>query len=150
LDFHDIEDEMPHTSELVAVIAKLHQETSSPNGKFGFHVGVYGGCQPIDTSWTDTWEEFFTRIFKNSLKGEKAIQGHDDEMTELGEAMIGKVIPRLLAPMESGGRSLKPCLLHGDLWHGNVGIDLATDEPMLYDFCSFYGHNECRHCRLMC
>ncbi|ERF71821.1 hypothetical protein EPUS_01736 [Endocarpon pusillum Z07020] len=136
LDFHDIEDEMPHTSELVSVIAKLHQETLSPNGKFGFHVGIYGGCQPIDTSWTDTWEEFFTRTFQNSLKGEEAIQGHDYEMTELGEAMINKVIPRLLRPMESGGRKLKPCLLHGDLWHGNVGIDLATDEPMLYDFSS--------------
>ncbi len=84
------------------------------------------------------------------MKGEQAIQGHDHEMAELGEAMIKTVIPWLLRPMESGGRKLKPCLLHGDLWHGNIGIDLATHEPMLHDFCSLYGHNECRHRGLIC
>ena len=57
--------------------------------------------------------------------------------------MCDKVIPRLLRPMETGTRRLKPTLVHGCLWHGNVGVDVKTDEPMLYDCCAFYGHHEC-------
>jgi protein-ribulosamine 3-kinase len=44
--------------------------------------------------------------------------------------------------MESDGRKLKPTLVHGDLWHGNVGINIANEEVVLYDCCSFYGHHE--------
>ena len=61
----------------------------------------------------------------------------------LDTAMIDKVIPRLLRPMETGGRSIKPSLVHGDLWCGNVAVDSATGRPLIYDPASFYAHNEC-------
>ena len=31
---------------------------------------------------------------------------------------LEKVVPRLLLPLQSDGRVLKPCLLHGDCWDG--------------------------------
>jgi len=58
--------------------------------------------------------------------------------------MLGKVIPRLLRPMETGGRSIKPALVHGDLWCGNAAVDTQTDRPLIYDPASFYAHNECK------
>lgn len=82
---------------------------------------------------------------RNMLETEKSIQGSDPEMDELAEKLVSKVIPRLLRPMETGGNQVKPVLLHADLWHGNVGVDMKTDEPVLYDCGSFYGHNEYDH-----
>lgn len=58
--------------------------------------------------------------------------------------MIEKVIPRLLKPMETNGRSIKPSLVHGDLWYDNAAVDTATDRPLIYDPASFYAHNECK------
>jgi protein-ribulosamine 3-kinase len=143
VEFRDMADELPPVPEFVAVIATLHQKSSSPNGKFGFDVPTSQSLQ-LENTWCDTWEEFFTRAMRGTVDLEQAIQGHCDELKELSEKMYTKVIPRLLRPMESGGRSLKPTLVHGDLWHGNVGVDMETDRPILFDCCAFYGHHECK------
>jgi protein-ribulosamine 3-kinase len=55
---------------------------------------------------------------------------------------LSKVVPRLLLPLQSNGRVLKPCLLHGDCWDGNTATDAQTGEAFVFDACSFYGHNE--------
>jgi len=130
--------ELPPAPEFAAVIAKL----SLPNGKFGFHVPTSQSLQ-LDDSWCDTWEEFFTRPMRGMVDLERSIQGHSDELQVLAEQMYTKVIPRLLHPMETGGRALNPVLLHGDLWHGNVGINTETYQPILYDCYAFYSHHEC-------
>jgi protein-ribulosamine 3-kinase len=144
VEFKDMADELPPVPEFVAVIATLHQRSSSPDGKFGFQVPTSQSLQ-LENAWCDTWEEFFTRAMRGTVDLEQAIQGHNEELQELAEKMYTKVIPRLLRPMESGGRSLKPTLVHGGLWHGNVGVDMETDKPILFDCCAFYGHHECRH-----
>jgi fructosamine-3-kinase len=41
--------------------------------------------------------------------------------------LLKKVIPRLLDPLETDGRSIKPVLLHGDLWLGNVSFQKASE-----------------------
>jgi protein-ribulosamine 3-kinase len=63
-------------------------------------------------------------------------------MDALSADMMTNVVPRLLRPMETGGNSIKPVLLHGDMWHGNVSIDNQTNKPMLYDPGCLYGHRE--------
>ena len=72
---------------------------------------------------------------------------------------LEKVVPRLLLPLQSDGRILKPCLLHGDCWDGeyvwfsqllrflltgagNTALDTKTGKAFVFDVCSFYGHNE--------
>lgn len=55
---------------------------------------------------------------------------------------LEKVVPRLLLPLQSKGRVLKPSLLHGDCWDGNTATDKNTGEAFVFDVCSFYGHNE--------
>ncbi|KAL9093908.1 MAG: hypothetical protein Q9165_003831 [Trypethelium subeluteriae] len=55
---------------------------------------------------------------------------------------LEKVVPRLLLPLQSEGRQLKPCLIHGDCWDGNTAMDANTGDAFVFDVCSFYGHNE--------
>jgi fructosamine-3-kinase len=136
-------EQMPRVPELVAVMAKLHKESVSPEGKFGFQAPTSQSLQ-LENSWCDTWEEFFTRAFRGTVRHEQEIQGVNEELQRLADETSAKVIPRLLRPMESGGRRLKPTLVHGDLWHGNMGIDMVTGQVVLYDCCAFYGHNECK------
>lgn len=52
------------------------------------------------------------------------------------------IIPRLLGPLQEGGRVLKPCIIHGDLWEGNMGINLETGDSLLFDVGSYFAHNE--------
>ncbi|KAJ3578183.1 hypothetical protein NPX13_g2387 [Xylaria arbuscula] len=128
-----MDDNMPGTTEFASVVAKLHESTESPNGMFGFHIRTFGGDFPVNTSWAATWEEFFTRLMRDTMEKERAVQGPNDELDRLSPLILNHVIPRLLRPMESNGRKVKPVLLHGDLWHGNVAVDADTKEPVLYD-----------------
>ncbi|KAI1328235.1 Fructosamine/Ketosamine-3-kinase [Xylariaceae sp. FL0255] len=141
-EFRDMSDEMPGTSDFVSLIAKLHQSTESPDGKFGFHITTYGGNVALDTRWCDSWEEFFSRMMRNTMEKERAIHGPNEELDRLSPMILEQVIPRLLRPMETQGRKVKPVLIHGDLWHGNVSVDNNTDDPVLYDPCAFYAHSE--------
>lgn len=52
------------------------------------------------------------------------------------------MVPRLLLPLQSDGRVLKPSPVHGDCWDGNTAIDSETGEVFVSDTCPFYGHNE--------
>ena len=70
-------------------------------------------------------------------------QGPDVELRMLFDQMISKAIPRLLRPLETGGRQIKPSLVHGDLYSGNVSVDAMTGGPILYDATCLYAHNEC-------
>lgn len=63
------------------------------------------------------------------------------EFDQVGELVVSKVVPALLLPLQTGGRSIKPCLVHGDCWDGNT----ATGEDgraLFFDVASFYAHNE--------
>lgn len=107
---------------------------------------TYNGNLPQENGYADTWEEFFVNGFKHMLNMNISRGGPWDEMESLKLDMLNKVIPRLLRPMESNGRSIKPSLVHGDLWCGNADVDSQTDHPLIYDPASFYAHNECEIC----
>lgn len=142
-EFIDLIEELPPVAELASVIAQLHKNSVSPNGKFGFDVPTSQSLQ-LENTWCDTWEEFFDKAFRGTVELEQQIQGQNDELEELARQVCEKVIPRLLRPMETHERKLKPTLVHGDLWHGNVGINTLTDSVVLFDCCAFYGHHECK------
>jgi fructosamine-3-kinase len=142
--FYELADELPEPMEFCAKLAMLHTKSESPNGKFGFHVVTYNGNLPQENGYTDTWEEFFIRGFSHMLNLNVERGGPWEEMESLKPAMLTKVIPRLLRPIETCGRSIKPALVHGDLWYGNTAVDTRTDHPLIYDPASFYAHNECK------
>lgn len=140
--FRHTREVLPPVSELVPIIGKLHKSSKSPTGKFGFPVTTFYGRAPMDNTWTDSWEEYFTREFRSSLEVAQLQLGNDAELANLGEDFIAKVIPRLLRPLQTGGRSIKPTLCFGDLYDPNIQIDSLTRQPFLFDACCFYGHNE--------
>jgi protein-ribulosamine 3-kinase len=136
-------DTMPDPENFTALLAKLHEESESPDGRFGFHVTTYPGNLPQYTGWEESWETFFTKTMRQTLNAEIDIRGRTNELDALSQALFDKVIPRLLRPLESDGRSVKPSLVHGDLWYGNAGTDIETGECLVFDPCCFYAHNEC-------
>ena len=67
----------------------------------------------------------------------------DTEFEELKKRVMDKVIPRLLRQLETGGRSITPCLVHGDLWDGNASVNVDTGKSTIFDGTPLYAHNEC-------
>jgi len=76
------------------------------------------------------------------IEREELTRGPCPEIDKLQKPLVEKVIPRLLRPSESSGRSIKPCLVHGDLWHGNTCVSSGTNEPYAFASCALWAHNE--------
>ncbi|KAH7629759.1 Fructosamine kinase-domain-containing protein [Sordaria sp. MPI-SDFR-AT-0083] len=150
--FHTLRPATPRelSSMLPLIIKAIQQNSVSPSGKFGFHIAPFFGPPRMQhvTNWTSSWEEIFTREFRSNLAyllHSRARELKDSELNDLvrlAEQFIVKVIPRLLRPLQTGGRNIKPVLLHGDLWHGNMSIDTATGQMIIFDPYAFYGHQE--------
>lgn len=95
-------------------------------------------------AWTESWEVFFTEYIKALMVIIGTAQEADQEFRNLFEMVLEKVVPRLLRPLETGGRRIWPCLVHGDLYAGNVSVDEENLEPILYDAACLYALNECK------
>lgn len=143
-EYREMLDDIPEPHKFAKGLAELHQSSKSPTGKFGFHTTTYSGNLPQMTEWEASWEVFFSKNVRLALEHEIKAKGPDPEFDTLVPAIFDKVIPRLLRPLESDGRSVKPSLVHGDLWYANSGIDVDTDDSLVFDACCFYAHNECR------
>ncbi|KAJ5674160.1 hypothetical protein N7462_009599 [Penicillium macrosclerotiorum] len=141
-EFRNMTDELPDIDTFPVQMAELHRNGKSPDGKFGFYVTTYHGNTPIDHGWSDSWEEYFTRTTRVLLQMEQEVQGPNEEILELSKPFLEMVVPRLLRPLETDGRSIQPALIHGDLWHGNATMDGDNDTPVIFDAACFYAHNE--------
>lgn len=142
--FRNLQPQVPPLPNFVAILKRLHHTSTSPTGKFGFHCRTYWGPPVMSNEWTDSWEEFWGRQFRNDVAYVQKVYGRDDTLDSLTEEFIQKVVARLLRPLQTGGRSIKPSLCHGDLWDGNVQTDVDTGQTILFDSCAFYGHAEGR------
>ncbi|KAL2036369.1 hypothetical protein N7G274_010916 [Stereocaulon virgatum] len=135
-------DDIPEIQPFTETLAELHTKGISPNGKYGFEVPTYKGTIPQYTEWHDTWEEAFHHSLKWFMLAEEKSQGSDEEMQQLCQGVLDKVIPRLLRPLETGGRQIQPRLIHGDIWAGNASTNIDTNFPVIYDGACLYAHNE--------
>ncbi|KAF8898988.1 fructosamine kinase PKL/CAK/FruK [Infundibulicybe gibba] len=112
---------------------ELHQYTS-PRG-YGFGVPTYCGATKLKNGWYDDWETCFDNMI-GDLLAQLGPRGDYDSLCRKGDLVRKHVIPNLL-----GRLNIRPALLHGDLWSGNVGVDKAG-EPVIFDPSSYFGHNE--------
>ena len=140
--FVEMEDDLPDIDPLMQSLAELHEKGVAPNRKYGFPVPTLQGTIPQYTEWCESWETFFSRSIKIVIDNEARSQGPDPEMQDLSNAILEKVVPRLLRPLETGGRSIQPRLVHGDVWDGNVSTNTLTGQPVVFDATCIYGHNE--------
>lgn len=143
-EFVDMLDDVPSSRAWASAVAALHLNSmgKSPEGKFGFHVNTHLANVPVNNAWNVSWAEFWAQQMKSLLDQDEEIHGPDDEYTELQAKFFDVVIPRLLEPLETEGRSIKPCLIHSDLWPGNIKPKLDEDEVCMFDSSGYWGHNE--------
>jgi len=113
-DFHDMMDDMPDPLEFASVISDIHKASKgkSPNGQYGFHVPTHLANIPNNNTWQSSWEVWFTQAMGQMFEIEEKSHGKDEELERLKKGLYEKVIPRLLRPLETGGRSIEPCLIH--------------------------------------
>lgn len=141
-DYLEIDHRPPNAAKLGAKIAELHATSVSPTGKFGFHVVPYDGKLPLRAEWDSSWVSFYSKLLAGVYVLDTQVNGSWPELDAAMDVTLAKVIPRLLGPLEEDGRSVKPCLIHGDLWEENIGTDLRTGDLYIFDSCAYYAHHE--------
>ncbi|KAK8038537.1 hypothetical protein PG993_006948 [Apiospora rasikravindrae] len=140
--FVEIFNEPADPQLLPPLLARLHQQAVAPDGMYGWHVVIAGGRIPVVVGKSDSWEDFFTRYMRHMFRAEEITQGpRTPELERLSSLLFTRLIPRLLRPLETGGRNIVPTLLHTNLWDGNLGVK-EDGEPIIFDPMSMYGHNE--------
>merc|ERR1712060_899480 len=112
-------------------MASMHmQQIGERPGRFGFDVdNTIGGTPQINT-WSDDWVEFYR---DRRLRYQVQLAG-DGYITSLFDS----IAPRLGELFKDV--DVKPSVLHGDLWSGNIGS--ADGQPSIFDPAVYIGHHE--------
>jgi len=123
-----------HQAEMGKVLANLHKRT---NKYFGFDydntIGEMPQYNAVNQSIT-SWSYFFWE-YRLSFQIKYALQNKLISHNEYKKLLLIKSkIENLL------DNSIKPSLLHGDLWSGNVII--GKNSPIFIDTSCYYGHSE--------
>ncbi|KAI8545201.1 hypothetical protein RHMOL_Rhmol07G0023500 [Rhododendron molle] len=121
-------------SALGRKLAEMHKAGKSEKG-FGFDVDNTIGSTPQINTWASDWIEFYgERRLGYQLKLARDQYG-DSTIYEKGQRLVKNMGPLFENVV------IEPCLLHGDLWSGNVSSD-KNGEPVILDPACYYGHNE--------
>ncbi|EDO41346.1 predicted protein [Nematostella vectensis] len=115
-------------------IEKLNRGDADAVSKFGFPGITCCGYIPLNNQWYDNWVDFFVESRLELQLVMVLKEGSDPELQTLWEKLKAKI------PEYFAGLDIKPSLLHGDLWGGNVGE--VESNPVIFDPASFYGHHE--------
>ncbi|MCJ1466022.1 hypothetical protein MMC07_004641 [Pseudocyphellaria aurata] len=141
-DFIDMSNELPDPKRFCSRLAELHCVSESPTGKFGFHVPTCHGRFPQFVEWDGSWTSFFTKLLDDVLRRDVQNNGPWLALEKVSQRALTHVIPRLIGALELNGRSVKPSLIHGDLWEGNIGTEFDTGDIYVFDAGAYYAHNE--------
>lgn len=115
-------------------LAMLHRNATGE--RFGFAHDNYLGSTPQPNPWTEDWVEFWReRRLGHLLKLLRDQDADDAELQQAGEKVLARLDRWLAEPAEP------PCLLHGDLWRGNV-MSGPEGEPVVLDPAVYYGRRE--------
>ncbi|KAI4369907.1 hypothetical protein MLD38_018301 [Melastoma candidum] len=115
-------------------LAEMHKAGKSEKG-FGFDVENTIGSTPQINDWSSDWVQFYgERRLGYQLK--LALDQYGDRtIYEKGQRLVKNMAPLF------ENLVIEPCLLHGDLWSGNISSD-KNGEPVILDPACYYGHNE--------
>lgn len=100
-------------------------------GRFGFCVDNTIGATPQCNAWSDSWIEFYRD------------QRLDFQINRAGDASIDRLWRDLkprIGELFDDDEVIEPCILHGDLWSGNIGT--ARGAPSIFDPACYFGHHE--------
>jgi fructosamine-3-kinase len=116
--------------EMGRQLAAMHKATS--NQGFGWEINNTIGSTPQINTWTKDWTDFFT---VHRIGYQLKLARRNGGALRNGEPLL-TAIPEILA-----NRSVKPSLVHGDLWSGNASIT-DVGEPTILDPATYYGDRE--------
>ncbi|KAF4618407.1 hypothetical protein G7Y89_g14895 [Cudoniella acicularis] len=141
-EFRDVGQQPTDPVKLVTRLAGMHQRSVSPPGKFDFHISTcHAKITQVVNSWEESWCVLYTKHLGHVMGLAKPILQWP-KFDVVCKLTLEKVVPRLLLPLQSDDRVLKPSIPHGDCWDGNTAMDMKTSEAFVFDVCSFYGHKE--------
>jgi len=141
-DFIEMTNQNPDPVQLSTKLVQLHQSSKSPTGQFGFHINTCQGNLPQQTAWSSSWVNFYIQLVEGAMQLNREINGTWKNLEQVVRRLITHVVPKVLGPLEADGRVVKPTLIHGDLWDGNVGTDFESGEIYAFDASVYYAHNE--------
>ncbi|KAL3795135.1 hypothetical protein HJC23_007363 [Cyclotella cryptica] len=127
-------------------MARMHlspptKEAGNPNSSFGFEVDNTIGGTPQPNPWTKPnsgtkeWIEFF----RDHRIGHQLNLAGDSYCSNLWEQDIAPRLHLLFQDLHDE-KEIRPSLLHGDLWSGNIGS--ADGKPSIFDPAVYWGHHE--------
>ena len=118
-------------------MAEMHLATpADPRaaaGEFGFGVPNTIGGTPQQNAWADDWVAFF----REQRIGFQLRTAADDALNREWKRVLAATHD--LADLFVGV-DIKPSVLHGDLWSGNIAS--VGGQPAIYDPATYYGHHE--------
>lgn len=142
MEFKGLVTGLPDPVKLGRNLAIMHKNSESPTGMFGFGIQTYDGARLQSVAWDPSWTSFFSKLLTEAYRQDKETNGTWQEMERVLARVQSHLIPRLIGALESDGRSVRPCLIHGDLWDGNVATNAEDGNPVIFDCGAYYAHNE--------
>jgi protein-ribulosamine 3-kinase len=120
-------------------MAKMHLATpaakEAQNGMFGFDCDNTIGGTPQPNKWDSDW----VRFFREQRIGHQVKLADRPQLDSLWKEVC-EATNGLETLFEDVKDSIRPAVLHGDLWSGNIGA--CGSEPCIYDPATYYGHHE--------
>jgi len=110
-------------------LANMHK--SSGHGQFGWQTDNFIGDTMQPNTWSSNWKTFFAEqriAWQLQLLHEKSINiGNIDHITQVCHDALKH-------------HHVEPCLVHGDLWQGNLGF--TESNSIIFDPACYYGDRE--------
>src|SRR5438105_470082 len=131
---------VPPSKEALHCLTKLHKQSVSPSGQFGFHIQTYIGDIPQHVEWDSSWSDFFAKMLRHMKEFETNIRGPWKDET-LFQRTLEEVVPRLIGALERDGRKVKPSLIHGNILE-HWGTPYGSKSTIFYGPSSYFAHHE--------
>ena len=142
-EFREVGQQPPDPIRLTRRLAELHKKSISPTGKFDFHTTTcHAKMDKLTDFWEDSWEICYSRQLKHTFDRDSDKMPQWPEFRAVADLVLNTCVPTLLRPLQADGRTIKPCLIHGNVWDGNTATDMKTGEPFIFDGSAMYAHNE--------
>ena len=131
LDLHPIADDATavRAAEALAAMHRVEGE------RFGWRRDNFIGATPQANAESDNWSRFFALERLRPQFERAAANGHRGDLQKDGQRVVER-LPALFLDQRP-----RPSLLHGDLWHGNIGA-LADGAPVIFDPACYHGDRE--------
>ncbi|KAK0711870.1 Fructosamine/Ketosamine-3-kinase, partial [Lasiosphaeris hirsuta] len=134
--------ELPDISATAQTVAKLHISSMGASDAFGSPIPMYDGLFCHVNGWEKDWSVLFSKMLWQVYLLDESINGFSEECNILVIQTLGILVPRLLGHLDRSVGRIRPCFIHGDLWEGNIGKEVASGRHYIFGSNGYYGHHE--------